>query len=83
MRTDQPCTYPSQDRFGYLPTARIIARTLRHAPALTGLVLHVDGPWGSGKSSMLGLVEHDSQYLHGCWVSATQAISPPVCPPSG
>ncbi len=58
MRDDRPCTHPSQDRFGYLPTARVIARTLRQAPASKGLVLHIDGPWGSGKSSMLGLVEH-------------------------
>lgn len=58
MRPDRPCTDPSQDRFGYVPTARVIARTLRHAPAPTGLVLHIDGSWGSGKSSMLGLVEH-------------------------
>lgn len=58
MRADRPCTLPSQDRFGFVPTARAIARTLRQAPAPTGLVLHIDGLWGSGKSSMLGLVEH-------------------------
>jgi len=41
-----------------MPTARVIARTIQNAPAPHGLVLHIDGEWGSGKSSMLGLVEH-------------------------
>jgi predicted KAP-like P-loop ATPase len=58
MRADRPCTDPSQDQFGYVPTARVIARTIQNAPAPHGLVLHVDGAWGSGKSSMLALVQH-------------------------
>ena len=58
MRADRPCLRPEQDQFGFMPTARVIARTIQEAPAPRGLVLHVDGEWGSGKSSMLGLVQH-------------------------
>lgn len=56
MRADHPCMQPSDDKFGYMPTAKRIAQTAMNAPASHGLVLHVDGEWGSGKSSMLGLV---------------------------
>lgn len=64
MCTDQPCREPAHDKFGFMPTARVVARAIQHAPAAHGQVLHIDGEWGSGKSSMLGLVEHLLQTTH-------------------
>jgi len=57
INTDRPCDSLSQDDFDFEPTVRAIARTIRLAPALRGLVLHVDGEWGSGKSSALAFVK--------------------------
>ena len=57
INTDRPCIALTEDTFDFEPTVRAIARTIRLAPAPRGLVLHVDGEWGAGKSSALAFVK--------------------------
>jgi len=57
INTDRPCITLNEDAFDFEPTVRAIARTIRLAPAPRGLVLHVDGEWGAGKSSALAFVK--------------------------
>jgi hypothetical protein len=57
INVDRPCVSLSEDAFDFEPTVRAIARTIRLAPAHRGLVLHIDGEWGTGKSSALAFVK--------------------------
>jgi predicted KAP-like P-loop ATPase len=58
LSSDKPQTDPSQDRFGYAPFARHLARSISEAAAAEGLVMGIYAPWGSGKSTALNFVEH-------------------------
>lgn len=55
---DQPITTPDADLFGFNQFALIIARTIAKLEAVSGAVLAINGPWGSGKSSVVNLVKH-------------------------
>ena len=58
---DQPIDSPKEDRFGFDPLAKAIADSVANMEAPHGTVLAVNGPWGSGKSSVINLVRH---HLH-------------------
>jgi hypothetical protein len=49
----------SEDRLGYRPVATRIAASLIEHASENGLVVGIEGPWGSGKSSLLFLVEDE------------------------
>lgn len=55
---DTPITLPEHDRFGFDPLAKALARSISNIAKPEGTVFAVNGPWGSGKSSVLNLVKH-------------------------
>ncbi len=67
---DSAITRPEQDRYGFDPFARALARGVAGMAAPEGMVLALAGPWGSGKSGVVNLVMHhlqpeiDAERLH-------------------
>jgi hypothetical protein len=57
--TDAPTTEFSQDKLQFAPLARGISRFLRNTQTEPPLTLAISGDWGSGKSSLMGLVCSD------------------------
>lgn len=55
---DQPITNPDADLFGFDQFAQIVSKSINKLEAGNGTVLAVNGPWGSGKSSVVNLVKH-------------------------
>ncbi len=55
---DQPIEQPSEDRFGVDPFARALAASIRKMQSPQGSVIGLNGPWGSGKSSVVNLCKH-------------------------
>jgi predicted KAP-like P-loop ATPase len=51
------------DRLGFAEVANRIARSIVDRASAEGLVIGLDGPWGSGKSSLLHLIEHSLAHL--------------------
>ncbi|WP_027174624.1 KAP family P-loop NTPase fold protein [Desulfovibrio aminophilus] len=58
LSADRPSTDPREDLFGHAPFAKSLADSICHYPSSDGLVLALYGPWGSGKSTVLGYVGH-------------------------
>jgi len=58
VSSDVPIREPSQDAYGIDAFAKAIARSIAAADASEGLVLAVNGAWGSGKSSACNLILH-------------------------
>src|SRR5438067_13590608 len=59
LKADVPITSPAQDRLGRAAFARYLAQAIREVPADNGFVFALHGPWGSGKTSVLNLVERE------------------------
>lgn len=55
--SDQPIQSRADDRFNRWPFAKRIADTIVRRPDSTSLVVGLYGPWGDGKTSVLGLME--------------------------
>lgn len=58
LSADRPSTDPNDDLFGHAPFAKSLADSISRYPSSDGLVLALYGPWGSGKSTVLGYVSH-------------------------
>jgi predicted KAP-like P-loop ATPase len=58
VSSDAPITTPEQDVYGHDHFAEMLARSIANANASDGLVLAINGVWGSGKSSACNLVLH-------------------------
>lgn len=58
LSSDLPRTDPKDDLFGHAPFAEQLAKSIAKHAGEAGLVLSLDGPWGSGKSTVLGYVRH-------------------------
>jgi hypothetical protein len=56
LTNDTPIVMPEDDQFGVDPFARALAKALSEMPSPKGVVVAVNGPWGSGKSSAVNLV---------------------------
>jgi energy-coupling factor transporter ATP-binding protein EcfA2 len=56
LNPDRPITRPADDLLRREPFAQALAAQIRAAPR-EGLVMAVTGPWGSGKTSLLNLIE--------------------------
>lgn len=56
---DLPLKDPTQDLFGHAPFAKMLAKAIQRFPSSDGIVLALYGPWGSGKSTVLGFVERE------------------------
>lgn len=55
---DRPIGQPAEDRFGIDPFAQALAASIRKIKSPEGIVIALNGPWGSGKSSAMNLVLH-------------------------
>ena len=56
--SDKPIERPGEDRFGFSPFAEAIAQSIIKNRNSEGTVIAINGPWGSGKSSVINLVKH-------------------------
>lgn len=55
---DRPVTDPEKDRFGFLPYADAFALLISDTGTSTPLTVAISGRWGSGKTSLAGLLEN-------------------------
>ena len=53
---DEPISCPSEDKFGFNPFAKTIAKCIKKLQKPVGSVVAIYGPWGSGKSSAINLI---------------------------
>ncbi|MDE0506400.1 MAG: P-loop NTPase fold protein [Candidatus Poribacteria bacterium] len=54
---DRPISPGDNDRLGFGELARSLANLILNHPNTSSLILGLEGPWGSGKSSMLRLLQ--------------------------
>ena len=59
--SDLPISKPAQDVFGIEPFAKSLAKSLLKMERPEGVVVAINGPWGSGKSSALNLLKNHLQ----------------------
>jgi len=59
LMSDAPAMEFAKDRLGFGPVAQGISRFLRNMATEPPLTFAISGDWGSGKSSLMGLVCHD------------------------
>jgi predicted KAP-like P-loop ATPase len=59
LHADAPIRSADEDQLGRAVLVNLIAAEILEAPAEAGFVLSLMGPWGSGKSSVLNLVESE------------------------
>ncbi len=57
LHADTPIRSADEDQLGRAVLVKLIAGELLEAPADAGFVLSLMGPWGSGKTSVLNLIE--------------------------
>lgn len=55
---DLPISKPEQDMFGIDGFVQSLARSVRNMRSPNGVVIALNGPWGSGKSSAINLLKH-------------------------
>lgn len=55
---DKPIKLPKEDKFGFKPLAKAISDSISKMKSPEGTVIAINGPWGSGKSSLINLVRH-------------------------
>lgn len=55
---DRSIQTPAEDRYELNPLAAALARSIAGMSAPEGVVLAINGPWGSGKSGVINLVLH-------------------------
>ncbi len=53
---DLPISTPEQDLFGIMPFVQALGRSVRQMKTPQGVVIGLNGPWGSGKSSAMNLL---------------------------
>jgi predicted KAP-like P-loop ATPase len=53
---DSPLTDPANDMLGYASFSRLLAQSISGMCPKEGMVVAVNGPWGSGKSTVLNFV---------------------------
>ena len=58
LSSDNPLTHPDQDELDYSPFAQIMAKSIVNMSPSDGFVMSLNGPWGSGKSTVLNFVVH-------------------------
>ncbi|MFL6196102.1 MAG: P-loop NTPase fold protein, partial [Thermoanaerobaculia bacterium] len=63
ISNDRPLEHPEDDRLGYAPFARHLAKALTETLTLEGLVLGLYGDWGSGKSTLINFLIKDLEKI--------------------
>ncbi|WHA39736.1 KAP family P-loop NTPase fold protein [Agrobacterium larrymoorei] len=61
--TDRPLDSTSADEFGFLDIAKKLAPSLAGATTSDGMVIGIEGPWGSGKTSLLNFLQMELSKL--------------------
>lgn len=56
---DLPIETPDQDLFGVTPFIEALSRSISKMLSPKGVVVALNGPWGSGKSSAINLLQHN------------------------
>ena len=59
MKGDRPLDGATPDRLGFRDVAKQIAMSLADRTSDSGFVIGLEGRWGSGKSSLLFLIEDE------------------------
>jgi predicted KAP-like P-loop ATPase len=54
--SDNPVLDPSNDMLGYAPFSKLLAQSISRMCPKEGIVVAINGPWGSGKSTILNFV---------------------------
>lgn len=62
--SDEPISTPAQDLLGFQPFARSIAGFIAHPNTDTPVTIGIYGPWGSGKTSLMRLVQYELRQQH-------------------
>ena len=86
LTNDTPITTSEDDHFGIDPFAQALAKAISTMHSPEGVVIGVNGPWGSGKSSVLNLIlYHLKESIETgkikvvrfslWWISGTEAIA--------
>jgi predicted KAP-like P-loop ATPase len=86
LTNDTPITTPDDDHFGIDPFAQALAKAISAMQAPQGVVIGINGPWGSGKTSALNLILFHLESLiqeqkikvvrfSPWWLSNTEAIT--------
>src|SRR5689334_21381193 len=65
LQGDRPLQRGDRDRLGFRQVAARIAEALAHHSSDGGLVVGLDGEWGSGKSSLLQLIQEELENSSG------------------
>ncbi|MFT4273022.1 MAG: P-loop NTPase fold protein [Pantoea sp.] len=55
---DLPVTTPEEDRYGFVALAESLSRSIIALDDNVSTVIGIEGPWGSGKTSLLNLLRH-------------------------
>ena len=64
LSSDVPVTDPAQDAYGFTGFAKNVSKAIRVTPSPQGLVMAINGPWGSGKSSLLNLIKFELKTVY-------------------
>ncbi|MHA7885165.1 KAP family P-loop NTPase fold protein [Nitratireductor rhodophyticola] len=67
VRGDRALSSGDEDRLGFCDVAKLIAASLVDRASEDGLVIGIDGTWGSGKSSLLFLIGNELGKLPRDW----------------
>ena len=54
--SDNPLIDPANDMLGYVPFSKLLAQSISRICPTEGIVVAINGPWGSGKSTILNFV---------------------------
>jgi predicted KAP-like P-loop ATPase len=81
LLSDKPITSEAEDRFGFRAFADAVARSLLEMVPPDGLVISIEGEWGSGKTSALELAlrrlkEREIARVSGCSVEGLSEKKP-------
>lgn len=59
LSSDAPIDNPKADVYGYWPFAKKISNSISKIDTPHGMVIAINGAWGSGKSSLINLIKHE------------------------
>ncbi|MGP4804242.1 KAP family P-loop NTPase fold protein [Agrobacterium cavarae] len=62
--TDRPLENASADEFGFIEMAKKLAPSLADATVSDGMVIGIEGQWGSGKTSLLNFLQQELAKLN-------------------
>jgi predicted KAP-like P-loop ATPase len=76
LNADQPIREPEDDLLGVAPFAHALAQSILKMTPANGFVMALPGEWGSGKSSILNLIERRIRHLEMSALTVEQPYKP-------